>query len=456
MSRLSLRIYLAFLAVVLVFFLLSALLFRAVDRGSGGRPLRELTVAAELLVSPEEDDPEDLQRRLERLARDFDAGLAVFDESGRRLAEAGPFVPLPRFDEERAHWLRGGFRGSPAAAIPLASGHWVVLKLAHGRGGGWHVLLVLAAFALALGVGAYPVARGITGRLERLSSSVDAFGQGELTARASIEGRDEVAKLAESFNRTAQRIESLVGAQRTLLVSASHELRSPLARLRIAVEILGSGTDLSRERLAELRRQVAGDVAALDAGVEELLVVSRLDLLDPTTGHEQVDLLALAAEEAARAESEIEVVGPRQGVPPLSGDALSLRHMLRNLIANAERHAPGCPTEIRIEPLSDGQGLRVCVADRGPGIPAEQQEAVFDAFTRGRGDGASGGLGLGRGDGASGGLGLGRSNGASGGLGLGLAIVRQVARHHGGEARAKRREGGGTLIEVDLRGRLES
>ncbi len=430
MSRLSLRIYLAFLAVVLIFFVLSALLFRAIDRESAPRPLAELTTAAELLVFPERADPGTLPARVERLARDFDTGIAVFDLEGRRLAEAGPFVPAPRVDEKGAHWLRRGFRGPPAAAVHVSSGHWVVLRLAHGRGPGWHALLALGVFALALGVGAYPVARGITGRLERLSTSVDAFGQGELTARAQIEGRDEVARLAESFNRTAERIESLVEAQRTLLASASHELRSPLARLRIAVEILGGGTDLSSERLSELRRQVAHDVAELDAGVEELLVVSRLDMLEPTTGYERVDLLALAAEEAARAEGEIEVVGPAEGVPTLLGDARSLRHLLRNLIANAERHAPGCQVEIQIGPLADGRGVRISVADRGPGIPEAQQHAVFDAFTRG--------------------------SGAAGGLGLGLAIGRQVARHHGGEARALGRGGGGTVIQVDLPGRTEA
>ncbi|MBW2243640.1 MAG: ATP-binding protein, partial [Deltaproteobacteria bacterium] len=127
-------------------------------------------------------------------------------------------------------------------------------------------------------------------------------------------------------------------------------------------------------------------------------------------GYDQVDLLAMAAEEAARAEGEIEVVGPPDGAPALLGDARSLRHLLRNLITNAERHAPGCQVEIRIDPLTDGPGVRISVADRGPGISETQRQAVFDAFTRG--------------------------NGAAGGLGLGLAIVRQVARHHGGEARA--------------------
>ena len=442
MSRLSLRIYLAFVAVVSIFFLLSALLFRTVDGGLHSKPLAALTTAAELLVSPDVPDASDepdafenlngidalaLQARLARLAEAFDAGLAVFDRNGRRLAEAGPFVPLPRVDEAEAHWLRRRLRGPAAVALPLSDGHWLVVELAHGHGPSWHGLALLAVFALALGAGAYPVARGITRRLERLSESVDALGQGELTARAAIEGRDEVARLAESFNRAAERIESLVGAQRTLLASASHELRSPLARLRVAVEILGDGAELSPERLAELREQVASDVAELDAGVEELLIVSRLDMLDPTTAHEPVDLLALAAEEAARTEAEIDVVGSEAGVPPLAGDARSLRHLLRNLIANAERHAPGCPLEIRVEPHPDGSGARLSVADRGPGIPEAQRETVFDAFTRG--------------------------SGSAGGLGLGLAIVRQIARHHGGDVRALAREGGGSLIQVDLPGR---
>ena len=109
---------------------------------------------------------------------------------------------------------------------------------------------MLAALALAIGAGAYPVARRITRRLERLRGEVEALGAGDLRARASVEGSDEVADLARSFNRAAERIDGLVDAQRGLLASASHELRSPLARIRMAVELLvGDARPELRERM---------------------------------------------------------------------------------------------------------------------------------------------------------------------------------------------------------------
>ena len=90
----------------------------------------------------------------------------------------------------------------------------------------------------AIGIGAYPVVRRLTRRLERLQARVDALGEGDLSARVDVEGTDEVAVLARSFNRAAERVEALVNAQRSTLASASHELRSPLARIRVALELL--------------------------------------------------------------------------------------------------------------------------------------------------------------------------------------------------------------------------
>ena len=111
-----------------------------------------------------------------------------------------------------------------------------------------------------------------------------------------MEGRDEVARLAESFNRAAGRIEALVGAHKTLLAHASHELRTPLTRIRMAVELLGPGTDADR------RRDLARDIAELDALIDDLLLASRLDAVTEREADEDVDLLALASEECARYE----------------------------------------------------------------------------------------------------------------------------------------------------------
>jgi signal transduction histidine kinase len=134
--------------------------------------------------------------------------------------------------------------------------------------------------------------RRLTRRWSALRLGVEGSGAGDLRARVPVEGRDEVAALATSFNRAADRIEALVGAQRTLLASASHELRSPLARIRVALELMGA------ER-PDLRDRVARDIAELDELIGELLLASRLQTVEELDRREDVDLLGLVAEEAA-------------------------------------------------------------------------------------------------------------------------------------------------------------
>ena len=116
----------------------------------------------------------------------------------------------------------------------------------------------LALIALAIAAGAYPVVRRLTRRLERLQASVEALGAGRLSSRVSVQGEDEVARLANSFNRSAAHIEALVGAQKTLLANASHELRSPLARIRMAIELLDTAPQ------AQMQEELTRNVIELD------------------------------------------------------------------------------------------------------------------------------------------------------------------------------------------------
>ncbi len=420
MTRLAIRIYLGFVLVVLVFFVLAGIWFRVVEAPQRFQASAEVEAVAALLV-PEPGAPkEELEAALQRLAAAAGTGVALFSADGARLAEAGAFAPLPDLDRGRSHWLGRG-PGS-AAVLRLPDGRWLTAR-APARPGARHGLAVLGLFALALVAGAYPVARGIAGRLERLSTSVDAWGGGDLAVRAQVEGKDEVGQLAERFNQAAERVESLVGSQRTLLASASHELRSPLARVRMAAEILSGGEASDPERIRALRAQLERDIAALDAGVEELLLVSRLDLVDAESAWREVDLLGLAAEVAAETAQEVDVLGSAGEV---RGDERSLRHLLRNLLSNALRHAPGSPVEVEVG--GEAEAVWLEVRDRGPGIPDAERARVFEAFARGEG--------------------------SRDGLGLGLAIVQQIAVHHGGRAAAHAREGGGTVMRVDLpRGR---
>jgi signal transduction histidine kinase len=263
--------------------------------------------------------------------------------------------------------------------------------------------------------------RRLTRRVERLRAQVEALGAGDLAARVEVRGRDEIAALAQSFNRAAERIERLVQAQRGALASASHELRSPLARIRVAIELLGGAEG------AELRERVARDIAELDALIGELLLASRLDALEPGSAldrREPVDLLGLAAEEAARSGADV------GGDPAtLVGDPALLRRLIRNLLENARRHAAGAEVELEVSKLGPG-AARVRVSDRGPGVPDSERERIFAPFYRPPG----------------------ASESKDGSFGLGLALVRQIARHHGGDARCRAREGGGTIFEVDLGG----
>ncbi|MEC5218172.1 two-component system OmpR family sensor kinase [Actimicrobium sp. GrIS 1.19] len=275
---------------------------------------------------------------------------------------------------------------------------------------------LLIAIALVVATGAYPVVRRLTLRLERLQCSVEAWGEGELSTRVAVEGDDEVARLAASFNHSAARIESLVGAQKTLLANASHELRSPLARIRMAAELMAQQATPAIS--AELRR----NVSELDQLIDEVLLASRLDAAGVALPRiEEVDLTGLLAEECARANATLDA-----GTYCVQGDARLLRRMVRNLLENAIRYGAGSKIEVRFAAES-GSGLRLDVCDGGAGIPTQHRERVFEPFYR-----------------------LPGCPEAAGGVGLGLSLVRQIARHHGGDARCLPNPGGGCCFRVTL------
>jgi signal transduction histidine kinase len=276
----------------------------------------------------------------------------------------------------------------------------------------------LVMLFVAVAIGAWPVATRLTRRLKALRDGVEAFGAGQLQLRVQVEGRDEVAELASSFNQTAQRIEDLVTANRSLLANASHELRSPLARLKMAVSIMG---DMPPERAAQLKDEIHQDIRELDSLVEEVLLASRLDArskLDP----QPVDLLGLATEEALRVSADVRATdAPTQ---PYLGDDRLLRRAVRNLLENARRY--GGP-DIVLELVSGPSGVQITVGDRGPGVPLDQRERIFEPFYRMPGHAEH-----------------------AGGVGLGLSLVRQIAEGHGGKVRCEARDGGGSLFVIAL------
>ena len=394
MRRLYVRIYLAVLASLVVFALCAGALWRQLGDG-GGHAFEVAGVLAQNVLPPADAPAAEQQAALERLAANLRADIALFAADRTRLAAVGAPLAPPDPARVRGGWLRAW--GAPAGLIHLRDGRWLAGRVrAEHRPTGAPFFATLGLLALAVGVGAYPVVRRLTKRLERLQAGVESLGAGNLSARVRVEGRDEVARLAESFNRAAGRIEELVGAHKTLLAGASHELRTPLTRIRMAVELLQ--TDADPGRRADLER----DIAELDALIEEILLASRLDVIAERNVDEDVDLLALASEECARYEH-----AALEGRPAIvRGDPRLLRRLIRNLLENAARHgAP--PVEVRVREVGGSVELTVC--DHGPGIPDAEREDAFRPFRR--------------------------VGATSAGAGLGLALVRQIARRHGGEAR---------------------
>lgn len=288
-----------------------------------------------------------------------------------------------------ARWPMGANIGSRAHAMR-----------AHGE----HILSVLLVVAAIVGCVAYPVVASITRRLEALRLSVEAWGAGELSRRAAIEGRDEIAAVAASFNAAAERTQTLLAAHKSLLAHASHELRSPLTRLGIAAEMPVGG---SQPNLAAVRREIA----ELDGLVEEILLASRLDHGADIGEQERVDCLALAAEEAARAAIAVSAVSDGSAAFEVMGSPRLLRRLVRNLIDNAVKHG-GPPIEIELGRGIGGAGpsITIAVHDHGPGIPASLRERVFEPFFR-----------------------PGDRTEETGSWGLGLSLVRQIARRHAGD-----------------------
>jgi signal transduction histidine kinase len=414
MRRLYLQIYLTIIAILIIVFIAVGALWRV---AAASRFDHAIGVASDFVEDelPAAGAPiPDLQRAVENLHQRLSADVALFASHGALLAGAGRPIPPARLNRSSGRWLPGP--GGLSWLLRLTDGRSLVIRIPGSplRPGTW-LIAVLTALAAAVAIGAYPVARRLTRRLERLKSGVEQLGHGDLTARVRIEGRDEVAALAESFNRAASRIEELIKSHKMLLANCSHELRTPLTRISMALALTGETVEPAR------RAQLKSDIAELDQLIGEILLASRLDAVKMPERLEEVELLALAAEEAARFNVPVE------GETAVTrGDPALLRRMIRNLLENARRYGGDAAPDVRVGRAADRRAW-IEVRDRGPGISESEREKIFEPFHR-LADAAESGRGS----------------------GLGLALVRQIARNHGGDAVYLAADGGGSRFRVEL------
>ncbi len=407
MKRLYQKIYLTIVVALLLVVLVAGAIWRF------GRPpepfAQGFQVVGELLAAtlPAAGAPAARQQEaIRELAQRLNVNVALFDDELRIIASYGdPPPPPPK--ERRPGFMPGG---APAWAIPLPEGRWIVARAPpRDRHPAIGLILVLSGIALVIALAAYPVVRGLTRRLERLQDGVETLGAGNLAARVEVRGCDEVAQLAQAFNKSAARIEELVNAHRLLLAHASHEIRTPLSRIRLGIELMNRNPDA--------KAGLEQDIAELDALVDDILLASRLDMNKTLQQREPTDLLALAAEEGARYEN-----CTVEGMPvTVNADPRLFRHLIRNLLDNAHNH--GAPP-YRVEVRRDAGQAVIDVMDAGAGIPQSEHERVFVPFYR--------------------------LPGEAKGSGLGLSIARQIARLHGGDVTVAERPDAASTIRVTI------
>lgn len=350
----------------------------------------------------------------------------VWDDAGERHALASDTAKVFEVDITLRDAQRkivdqiGEGCDSPQFSVPIPRGKTQLGTLEvcfdkRRRSPGFVFGLAIAAACLTLWGASGALARKLVRPLSDLIRVTREIGSGNLVSRVRL-GRHhmgEVGVLADAVNDMARRIERQLNDQRELLAAVSHEIRSPLARLRVLTELL-RGSSADEATLDKVEREIV----EVDDLIGKLLANSRLDFGTLNlTALEPCALMQRAIERSGIDPSvfQTEAVGVH-----VKGDATLLDRAFCNLLENAQKHASGVD-HVHIS-VVDGK-LRLTVSDRGPGFPAESLTKVFDAFYRG--DGSSS-------------------------LGLGLSLVERIARAHGGRAWAENRADGGASVNFEI------
>lgn len=285
-------------------------------------------------------------------------------------------------------------------------------------------LFVLLSLSLTI----YTLVRGIERRLRKLERAAKRFSGGDFAVRVNVSGADSIGSLAMAFNDMAGHIERLLGVQKEMIRGVSHELRTPVARLRFALEMIADA-----ESVTEREMQLAGmdkDIVELDTLVDEFLTYANLEQGAPTLRFKRLNVDTIAAQvvsEHLRLQSRIQIehlpcsTSERRQFSDI--DPRYLHRAIQNLVGNACRYAD---TRIQVKFSATQDNCRIDVDDDGPGIPKEQWERVFTAFSR---------------------LDDSRTR-KSGGYGLGLSIVQRIMYWHNGRAKVSHSPLGGAQFSL--------
>ncbi len=442
MRSLFLKIFLAFWGAMAVFVTLAAVTTLLIVRYQTSDSSMETMTRTAVQTYFNGGSPA-LFNYFHQIERDQLFRAILFDDQGHELSgrpaprflgpppPSGPLPPPPTFDElSKRHF--------PQHTILASDGRrYTLILLPPSRAHLWFLtaptrLIGTLVGLCATGLICFFLARYVTKPIARLRTAAAQLAAGDLTARAGsarISRRDEIGSLVHDFDRMADRIENLITTQRRLLSDISHELRSPLARLNVAVGLARRQADPETQTALE-RIEIEAD--RLNDMLQNLLTLSRLESGEPVEMRAQVDLAPLVADVAADADFEAQAFGRHvrllRNLPcRVEGNITLLRSAIENVVRNAARYTDE-QTTVDVSLEANATHAIIRVQDQGPGVPEESLPKLFLPFyrvdaTRDRN---------------------------TGGVGLGLSIAERAVRLHGGSVVARNGKPHGLLVQIEL------
>ncbi len=447
-GRLAVRIYLvsaaAVLAVSVALLVVVAVLWRPPRNGG---PFADAARFAAREISYRWPDRGAVSSEVTAAAAQLRVDVTAWRADGTLLASsARPPLPGPTEAERRAlaraEPVERGVDCGPddcqlVFTVPGPDGPdgYLVVESAQHRRPPPLPLLALGVPLVGLGLAAALLGRGLARPLEQLARTAHALGAGDLRARTGIAREDEVGALARAFDEMAGRLEASVRSQTELIANVAHELRTPLARIRVALDLAESGDPaVARDSLAE----IAEDLAELERLVADILAAARLELAGGLAGSGAPPLHLSRLEVGAvvnGAAERLRQLHPERalevelepGLPAIEADGALLRRALDNLLENARKYSPP-DAPIRLRAFGQAAGVAIEVADRGEGIAPEDLPRLTTPFFRGDKSRAR----------------------STGGVGLGLSLARRIVEAHGGTLVPASTVGAGTTMTVLL------
>jgi len=451
--KLYLKIFLSFIALLLITQALMGILFyfaseRSFHREFHSRIYRSIlllrrTVDEHLVLSPGGVRSPRLIEYLRDTGRILESSIWVTDGHDRVVARsfsgAIPSLPLGEIKDAGDHqFIMKAGRGRDLLVY-----FRLPLKLPHGADGYLHVLhrrdkrpihdsiipLGFGAICIIIAALLYPLSRYITGPLKRLTVSALRVSAGDFEQRVPIKSRDEIGELAKAFNTMAERIGAMISSTRELAANISHELRSPLARIRVSLGLLAEkGRAAKNPRTSRIIRSIETEIEEMDGLIGRILTLSKLDSQPPDELEQSYDLIALVDEIAGRfgALMRAKRISFRKEIPDapfhLTGSPGEMRTAISNCFDNAVKFTPA-NGRIGLRVIK-GNPVTVSIANTCEPLSDDELERMFKPFSR---------------------IGKKREPGA----GLGLAITSKIIARHGGRI-VSQRTGDGIEIRITL------